>query len=45
MALLEDWSTWSITLIENTLQEEAFDFSCKIPCFSYLKVAKKVQFK
>ena len=42
MALLEDWITWSITLIENTLQKEAIDFSCKIPCFYYLKEAKKV---
>ena len=42
MALLEDWSAWSISLIENTLQKEAIDFSCRIPCFSYLKEAKKV---
>ena len=37
MALLEDWSTWSITLIESTLQKEAINFSGEIPCFSYLK--------
>ena len=39
MVLHEDWSTWSITLIENTLQKDPIDFSCKIPCFSYLKEA------
>ena len=38
MVLLEDWSTWSITL---TLQKDAICFSCKIPCFSYIKEAKK----
>ena len=38
MVLLEEWSTWSITL---TLQKDAICFSCKIPCFSYLKEAKK----
>ena len=38
MVLLEDWSTWSITL---TLQKDAICFSCKIPCFSYLKEAQK----
>ena len=43
MVLLEDWSTWSITLIENTFQKDAIDFSGKIPCFSYLKEAKKVE--
>ena len=42
VVLLEDWSTWSITLIENTLQKDAIDFSYKIPCFSYLKEAKKI---
>ena len=42
MALLEDWSTRSIELIEITLQKEAIDFFCEIPCFSYLKEAKKV---
>ena len=52
MVLLEDWSTWGIKLtlqkdaiifiiiiiiiiIMNNLH-----FSCKIPCFSYLKEAK-----
>ena len=42
MALLEDWSTRSIGLIEITLQKEAIDVFCEIPCFSYLKEAKKV---
>ena len=40
MVLLEDWSTWGITL---TLQKDAIDFSCKIPCFSYLKEVKKIE--
>ena len=40
MVLLEHWSTWGITL---TLQKDAIDFSCKIPCFSYLKEAKKIE--
>ena len=40
LVLLEDWSTWSMTL---TLQKDSIDFSHEIPCFSYLKEARNIE--
>ena len=53
MLLLEDWSIWGIALtlqkdaiifnIVVIIIMNNLHFSCKIPCFSYLKEAKKIE--